>query len=489
LKPLLFTSSALSFHFTFPSLYSSHNLCATMSNIAILNSTPIAQAPEKSADVEETEMKAPVENGVSHAHSSGKDLDEAHDTAGVCPFRPPPLNGMKIYAEAKTELELIRSAHRTLAPTGCTPDFCQSGRMTRINEPRVGRDRPLAEIQQEAVDFLKECHDYGVIKSNEDLDKRIREALVQISNTAIFSTITDRDGNISEGLAGGSWYQHPAELEYGLRAAWRNARRCIMRSEHEHLVLCDLRRVQSSREMARTIAKGMQEAFNRGHIIPTVFAFPPRQPGKRGPMVWNHQMMAFAGYLEADGSILGDPANVDLTQSMIDFGWKPPINKSRWDLLPLITMAENDAPYMMELPSELKRTVQITHPRYEKEFRDLDLRWVLAPALSRLGFDIGGNQYTATPFIGWFMDSEIGVRDLADTFRYNALPDVVNALGLSPEPETPLEDLPEYMHLVALVSIRIYNALGNTDIHLVQSSSRVELCSLLLLPPRSCDDD
>jgi nitric oxide synthase oxygenase domain/subunit len=395
---------------------------------------------------------------------------------------PPCLAGMKIYAQAQTEFDRIRNAHRTLAPTGCTKDFCQSGRMTRLNEPRVGRDRPLAEIQEEAVDFLRECRDHDVIGSDEVLNNRIKEALVQISNTAIVSTVTDRDGNTSEGLAGGTWYQYPDELEYGLRASWRNARRCIMRSEHEHLALCDLRRVQSSREMARTVAKGMQDAFNRGHILPTVFVFPPRLPGKRGPMIWNQQVMAFAGYRQDDGTILGDPANVDLTESMIDFGWKPPINRSRWDFLPLITMAENDAPYMMELPLELRRTVQISHPLYDKEFRDLDLRWALAPALSRLGFDIGGNQYTASPFIGWFMDSEVGVRDLADSFRYNALPDVVSALNLSPEPGTPLEDLPEYMSLVALVgSSRHHTTDGYADVTKVQGTSRVEFCGLLFV--------
>jgi nitric oxide synthase oxygenase domain/subunit len=465
-----------------------HIVSTTMSPIPILNSIPVTQVTEKSIG-EEVAVKELVENGSPHVHSSGDDILKTNGTSGACPFRPPPLTGTKIYGEAQKEVERIRTAHRTLAPTGCTPDFCQSGRMTRINEPRVGRDRPLAEIQQEAVDFLRECRDHGVIESDEVLTKRTREALIQISNTAIVSTVTDSDGNVSEGMAGGSWHQLPAELEYGLRAAWRNARRCIMRSEHEHLALCDLRRVQSSREMARTIVKGMQTAFNRGHILPTVFVFPPRQPGKRGPMIWNHQMLAFAGYKQADGSILGDPANVHLTESMIEYGWKPPINKSRWDMLPLITMAENDAPYMMELPLELRRTVQITHPRYEQEFSDLDLRWVVAPALCRLGFDIGGNQYTATPFIGWFMDSEIGVRDLADTFRYNVLPDVVNALRLSPEPETPLDDLPEYMHLVALVSLSSYNKLDNANLQVVQSSSRAKLCGLLLLPPRSCNYD
>jgi nitric oxide synthase oxygenase domain/subunit len=359
---------------------------------------------------------------------------------------------MKIYAQAKTELDHIRKSHRTLAPTGCTPEFCQSGRMTRINEPRVGRDRPLAEIQQEAVEFLQECRDHGLITSDAVLDKRIKEALVEISNTAVLSSVTDRDGNTSDGLAGGTWDQTPQELEYGLRASWRNARRCIMRSEHEHLALCDLRHVESSREMARTIVNGMQAAFNQGHILPTVFVFPPRLPGHRGPMIWNQQILAFAGYRQDDGTILGDPGNVDLTESMIEFGWKAPIQKSRWDFLPLITMAEGDAPYMMELPAELRRTVQISHPRYEKEFRELDLRWVVAPALSRSGFDIGGNQYTASPFIGWFMDAEVGVRNLADSFRYNVLPDIVKALNLSPEPGTPMEDLPEYMSLVAMVS-------------------------------------
>lgn len=117
-------------------------------------------------------------------------------------------------------------------------------------------------------------------------------------------------------------------------------------------------------------------------------------------------------------------------------------------------MADNDDPYMIELPPLLKRQVHITHPRYQKEFEQLDLRWILFPALSKLGFDIGGVQYTAAPFLGWFMDAEIGVRNLADTSRYNVLPDVTQALKLSDRPDVPLEDLPEYLRLAALVSER-----------------------------------
>lgn len=54
-----------------------------------------------------------------------------------------------------------------------------------------------------------------------------------------------------------------------------------------------------------------------------------------------------------------------------------------------------------------------------------------------------------------FMDAEIGVRDLADSFRYNALPAVIDALGLIHDKLYGdieiFEDLPEYEKLSMLV--------------------------------------
>jgi nitric oxide synthase oxygenase domain/subunit len=64
-------------------------------------------------------------------------------------------------------------------------------------------------------------------------------------------------------------------------------------------------------------------------------------------------------------------------------------------------MAEGDLPVIIELPEDLRKLVEIRHPKYSAAFQELDLKWVAFPALSRLGFDIGGVQYTATPFIGW----------------------------------------------------------------------------------------
>ena len=55
-----------------------------------------------------------------------------------------------------------------------------------------------------------------------------------------------------------------------------------------------------------------------------------------------------------------------------------------------------------------------------------------------------------------FMDAEIGVRNLADSFRYNVLPDIVAALGLADGKigviAESFEDLPEFERLSMLVS-------------------------------------
>lgn len=149
-----------------------------------------------------------------------------------------------------------------------------------------------------------------------------------------------------------------------------------------------------------------------------------------------------------DGTILGDPARKQITQDIIALGWTPPCPKTKWDILPIVAMAENDEPAIGILPKEITELVHITHPSYPT-IDSLNLNWVKFAALSRLGFDIGGVQYTASPFIGWWMDAEIGVRNLADTFRYNALPSIVKAIGWK-ETSTPFEDLPEHERLLWL---------------------------------------
>ncbi|MNN30241.1 Nitric oxide synthase oxygenase [compost metagenome] len=47
-----------------------------------------------------------------------------------------------------------------------------------------------------------------------------------------------------------------------------------------------------------------------------------------------------------------------------------------------------------------------------------------------MGLEIGGIHFTAAPFNGWYMGTEIGARNLADEGRYNLLTKMADAMGL-----------------------------------------------------------
>jgi len=42
--------------------------------------------------------------------------------------------------------------------------------------------------------------------------------------------------------------------------------------------------------------------------------FPPRNDVKKEFRVWNAQLIRYAGYQQENGSVVGDPANVEFTQ-------------------------------------------------------------------------------------------------------------------------------------------------------------------------------
>ncbi|KAI5626091.1 nitric oxide synthase 2a, inducible isoform X1, partial [Silurus asotus] len=67
--------------------------------------------------------------------------------------------------------------------------------------------------------------------------------------------------------------------------------------------------------------------------------------------------------------------------------------------------------------------------RYEW-FKDLNLKWYTLPAVSNMLLEIGGLEFPACPFNGWYMGTEIGVRDFCDSQRYNMLEKVGRCMGL-----------------------------------------------------------
>lgn len=47
----------------------------------------------------------------------------------------------------------------------------------------------------------------------------------------------------------------------------------------------------------------------------------------------------------------------------------------------------------------------------------------------KYGFKIGGITYPTAPFNGWYMVTEIAVRNFTDTYRYNLLETFATAMG------------------------------------------------------------
>uniref|UniRef100_A0A8I3VYT6 Nitric oxide synthase n=1 Tax=Callithrix jacchus TaxID=9483 RepID=A0A8I3VYT6_CALJA len=68
-------------------------------------------------------------------------------------------------------------------------------------------------------------------------------------------------------------------------------------------------------------------------------------------------------------------------------------------------------------------------PRLEW-FAALGLRWYALPAVSNMLLEIGGLEFPAAPFSGWYMSTEIGTRNLCDPHRYNILEDVAVCMDL-----------------------------------------------------------
>ena len=52
--------------------------------------------------------------------------------------------------------------------------------------------------------------------------------------------------------------------------------------------------------------------------------------------------------------------------------------------------------------------------------------------------EVGGVNYTAAPFNGWYMGTEIGARNFGDASRYNLLPVLAKRMGLDTRSERSL---------------------------------------------------
>src|ERR1700729_3653781 len=112
----------------------------------------------------------------------------------------------------------------------------------------------------------------------------------------------------------GTYWHTPGELAFGARVAWRNSSRCIGRLYWRSLRVRDRREVTSASDIAAESIAHLREATNGGRLPPPATVFAPDEPDRPGPRILNSQLVRYAGYETADGTVIGDPANAALTR-------------------------------------------------------------------------------------------------------------------------------------------------------------------------------
>ena len=228
----------------------------------------------------------------------------------------------------------------------------------------------------------------------------------------------------------GTYWHTPAELEFGARVAWRNSSRCIGRLYWHSLRVRDRREVTAAADIAAESVRHLRQATNGGRIRPVITVFAPDAPGRPGPRILSSQLIRYAGYQAADGTVLGDPANADPTRLARYLGWPGSPPGGRFDILPLLVQEAGAPVTLHELPADAVLEIPIGHPEFGW-FAGLGLRWYAVPVISDMYLDVGGVCYPAAPFNGWYMCTEIGSRDLGDSGRYDQLPVIARHMGLS----------------------------------------------------------
>ncbi|MEU6344560.1 nitric oxide synthase oxygenase [Streptomyces sp. NPDC046977] len=296
---------------------------------------------------------------------------------------------------------------------------CPAGHPAPQEEPTAG-ERPAdgrdqagdadrePGIRALAADFVRQFH--TEFPAAGDPGRRLAAVLAEIEAT-------------------GTYRHTREELVFGARVAWRNNTRCIGRLYWNSLQVRDRRHITTAEGVALESVAHLRAATNEGRIRPVITVFAPDTPQRQGPRIWNEQLIRYAGHRAPDGTVVGDPVNTGITEAAVRLGWSGGAG-TPFDVLPLIVQgAGGGQPRCFRLPDEAVLEVPIVHPEFDW-LAEWGLRWHAVPAISCMCLEIGGVCYPAAPFNGWYMGTEIGARNFADTDRYDLLPRVAEALGL-----------------------------------------------------------
>lgn len=255
-------------------------------------------------------------------------------------------------------------------------------------------------MEQAARDFFSQLKG--------DQTERLMEVEAEIERTGTYTLTTE-------------------ELTEGAKLAWRNSNRCIGRLFWQTLHVRDARDVTTFDEVFDALVAHLRFATNGGKIRSTMTVLPNEF------RLLNSQLVRYAGYETAEG-IIGDPLSLNMTRQAERLGWRGA--GTAFDVLPLLITDGQDV-RLYELADDAVLEVEIRHDDYDL-FDGRTIQWHAVPAIADMELEIGGLRFTSVPFNGWYMETEIGARNLADADRYNLLPLVGASLGLDTTKERTL---------------------------------------------------
>ncbi|WP_242253618.1 nitric oxide synthase oxygenase [Bacillus cereus group sp. BfR-BA-01379] len=260
------------------------------------------------------------------------------------------------------------------------------------------------QLIEEASQFITIC--YKELNKEQFIEERVKEIQVEIEKTGT--------------------YEHTfEELVHGSRMAWRNSNRCIGRLFWSKMHILDAREVNDEEGVYNALIHHIKYATNDGKVKPTITIFKQYQGEENNIRIYNHQLIRYAGY-KTEMGVIGDSHSTAFTDFCQELGWQG--EGTNFDVLPLVFSVDGKEPVYKEIPKKEVKEVPIEHPEYP--ISSLGAKWYGVPMISDMRLEIGGISYTAAPFNGWYMGTEIGARNLADYDRYNLLPAVAEMMEL-----------------------------------------------------------
>lgn len=282
---------------------------------------------------------------------------------------------------------------------------------------RLAIDAVADPVDPERSRRLRECIEFYSLPELSHLPSgRLREVLREFRRT-------------------GDYEQSPEEILIGAKIAWRNHARCVGRKHWRTLKLIDARDATSAEGLAEACFAHLKAATNGGALQSVITVGPRALPDGREYRIVSPQIIRYAGYRQPDGTVVGDPAQIEITELLHRLGWRG--KGTAFDVLPLMISTPSEPLRWFEIPAKRVLEVDIVHPEYPW-FASLGLKWHAVPAVSNMDLEIGGLTYPVAPFSGWYVSTEIGARNLSDTDRYNMLPEIARSMGLDMSSERTL---------------------------------------------------